>query len=150
MPEIAGLNRQSPIEAGTGAARCPGHIGIKQPGMGRLTVVGKAVQRFRALDPERLDDPHPPQERAAHLGSFIAMELDRIEADLGDGGLDQLGGGIDEESDAAHERGQASGDGRGPPRFDEPGRARHEDESQRVGPGVDGRQRILLSGDAAS
>ena len=105
MPEIAGLNRQSPIEAGTGTPRCPGHIGIEQPGMGRLTVFGKAVQRFRALDSERLDDPHPPQERSAHLGSFISMELDRIETDLGQSGLDQLGGRIDEESDTAHERG---------------------------------------------
>jgi hypothetical protein len=149
VTQLAGLHGEIPIEAGTGAAGRSGHVGVEQPGMGGLAVFGQAFQGFRTLDPECLEDPHPPEEGSSHLGRLPAMELDRIEIDLGEGGVDQSGGGIDEESDAAHERRQAPDDGRGPPRFDEPGRSGDEDESQGVGPRVDGRPRILLPGDAA-
>lgn len=77
------------------------------------------------------------------------MKLNGVEPCLGEGGSDESGVGVDEESDATHEGRQVSRDGRGPPRLDEPGRARNEDKPERIGAGVDGSPRIFRSGDAA-
>ena len=77
------------------------------------------------------------------------MQLDRVEACLGNGGTDVLGVGIDEEPHTTDEGREASRDGRGPPRFNEPRRSGHKDKPQRVGPGFDGCPSIFLSGDAA-
>jgi hypothetical protein len=77
------------------------------------------------------------------------VELNRVEPRFSEGGSDESGVGVDEKADATHERRQVPRDRGGPPRLDEPGRARNEDKTQRIGAGVDGSPRIFLSGDAA-
>jgi len=149
VSEFPRLHSEVPIEACAGSAGRSRDVRIQEPSIGGLSEVRQLLQRFRSLDSERLNHTHWPEKRQTHFGRFVSVQLDRVEACLGNGGTDVLGVGIDEEPHTTDEGREASCDGRGPPRFNEPRRSGYKDKPQRVGPGFDGGPSIFLSGDAA-
>ncbi len=124
------------------------HEGVKEVGVGGVPKSVERGQRLGSPNPEGLDHTHPFTQRRCGLRRLLPVQLRDLDPADPQVGVQKSGGGIDEQPHRGHEGRQRFKDGGGHFGSDEAWCARNEDESQRVGSGVDGHEGVFEARDA--